>query len=301
MLNPAFSAKAALLINEDYVLPKQLADIVKTENASSDTTFEYRIQEVYTDEIWAKLNSLGYRESSLQDKTILDLCAGSGFLTYHLLKRVVPKEVILADISSTEINHAKKIISREYPNINVKYIVGDVLNLDYDEDIDIVIGNSFIHHLYDIPGALKQFQKYLKNSGSFISLHEPTLSALPLEAASSAGLVKRLIKGESYIGGYQFAGPGLVALPFSGDVWIFDSKDLIKLFEQAKFGDIRAQSWHLFRPYVTASNNLHLSKEKMQLNETEEKLLKSAIRKDQFLKKFLPSSVFGSISIAARK
>lgn len=301
MLNPAFSPEAESLISEEYVLPDKLASIVKKSNASSNTEFEYRTQDVFTYEIWSKLDSLGYTEASFNDKVILDLCAGSGFLTYHLLKRANPKQITLVDISEAEIKHAKKILSQSFPMADIQYLVGDVLKIDAKDQFDIVIGNSFIHHLYDVPSAIEKFKMYLKKDGSFISLHEPTLSALALEAGSKKGLVGRLASGRYHIRKYQYKGPDLVQMPFSGDVWIFDNKDVQKLFKQARFSEVKTQNWHLFRPYAVARKSLHLSSEKERLNITEEAILKRAIKKDKVLQKLLTSSFFGSVSVAARK
>jgi ubiquinone/menaquinone biosynthesis C-methylase UbiE len=69
-------------------------------NLNSDAGSELRLQSVYGDEIWLKLQRAGFSPNQFDTLNILEPCAGTGFLTYHLLKRCSPKSLTVNDISS---------------------------------------------------------------------------------------------------------------------------------------------------------------------------------------------------------
>jgi len=139
MLNPGFSRQFE---SSEYILNKEMVDKVVKENSNFDTE-ETRFEDVYTFEIWKKLNGFGIRPEDLNNLEVLDICAGSGFLSYHLLKKSNPKKITLLDISQREIDHAKKILSNKYPEATTEYEVADFLNVNYQAQYDLIIGNSF--------------------------------------------------------------------------------------------------------------------------------------------------------------
>jgi len=62
-----------------------------------DTGAEHRLQEVYGKENWLKLERAGLTPEVLSGSEVLEVCAGTGFLTYHLLQRCKPKHLIVND------------------------------------------------------------------------------------------------------------------------------------------------------------------------------------------------------------
>lgn len=301
MLNTAFSKKATKMVSKDYVLPTELTKIVREENMISDTTEEYRLQDVYTDEIWAKLNSLGLNVESFNNKRVLDLCSGAGFLTYHILKRANPKAITLVEISAREVRHSRGLLSKKYPKANLTYLNDDVLRLKYKDEFDIVIGNSFLHHLYNMPLAASKFKSYLCEGGVFISLHEPTLAALALESGNTKNLLKYYVRGKDELERVRYAGKGLVRKPFGGDVWFFEPNKLKQVFEKAGYRSVAVQGWHMFRSVVVARNSMHLNSNKKRLTKLEVKKLQRAIRNDKISRKLINKKYFGSVGIVAQK
>jgi SAM-dependent methyltransferase len=288
-----------------YVLSEDLAETVTGLNTASDTFNEYRLQPVYGWENWIKIQSLGLSRYPWQDKKVLDVCCGTGFLSYHLLSRVTPRSLFLNDISGNELSRAKvligQIIYKRSIDCNINYFQADILSSNLrDESFDIIIGNSFLHHFYNIPKALKGFYHLLKPGGLFITLHEPTVAAIALESGNIRFLLKYLIKGEKYVEKRRFRGDGIA--PGGGaDVWCFQKSDIIKLAKDAGFVKVIAKDWNLFRPLMVALFALHLNSQKRELESHEIMILKTSIMMDSILCRVLPSFLFGSFCLLAQK
>lgn len=301
MLNPAFPSEFSHPGTQNYQLPETLVDLVRGMNQANETGAEMRVQKVFGNELWRKLNSLGLTPRQWDGKTVLDLCCGTGFLSYHLLQRVHPAKLVLIDISPEEVREARHLIDATRERTPVDYLVDDVLQPNLPEGtFDIIVGNSFLHHFYDVPKALLQFKRLLKPGGVFAALHEPTEASIAVESGRFRFLMSYLLKGSSYIEDMRYSGPGIA--PGGGtDVWIFRAEDLPRLASGAGFVDIQTRSWNLVRPMVVARRNLHLRGSKRQLTSMEAMQLGAAVASDAVLSRLLPRTVFGSICIAARK
>ena len=301
MLNPAFSREFVQSADERYQLPEAAIAHVRGRNQAIDTGEELRIQRVFGDELWHKLKAIGLNRFAWQNKSVLDICCGTGFLSYHLLQRISPAKLVLLDISPEEVREASRLITGLDSGVRIEYQIGDALASGIpDATFDVIIGNSFLHHFHDVPKALEEFNRLLKPGGVFVSLHEPTGAALPLEAGSFRLFVKYLVMGSLYIESMRYQGQGIE--PQGGtDVWIFRESDVRKLAREAGFVDIRTHSWNLLRPIVVAKKALHLGVSKQQLTRKEMLQLRAAIATDAILSKCLPQVLFGSVSIAAQK
>ena len=303
MVNISFSKKSVAIIGNKFVLPKKLELIVKNENYDTNIHKEYRTHDFYTKEIWLKLKSLGIKPEDINGKNILDLCSGSGFLSYHILKKAKPSSITLAEISPEETKNSKKLLKGVKDTL-LNYINEDVLNIkNANNKYDIVIGNSFLHHLYNIPKASGKFFKYLKPGGFFIILHEPTPPAFLLESANLKGYFNLLTKKNKniIIDKYRYNGPDFVERPFGGDVWYFDSHEIVDVFMKSGYKDVKVVPWHLLRPVLVAIKGVHLSSKKPKITKNENLILRLAIGTDYVLNKILPASCFGSFSLVAKK
>lgn len=109
----------------------------------------------------------------LINKTVLEICCGKGELAALVASSISEVNVIGIDISAQNIMHAKT----NYANINnLRFITGDVFNLDEieDETIDIVIGQAALHHLQNnLVGISKEISRILKKGGKCIFIFEP--------------------------------------------------------------------------------------------------------------------------------
>ena len=301
MLNPSFSRDLISFDPSAYVLPPALVEQVVRENTAYDSGEELRLQEVYGVEQRKKLDSLGLQEYPWREKRVLDACCGTGFLSYHLLKRSPPRTITLADINQHEVDRAKKLIGNEKSSTAVSFLVADVLQTGLpDGSFDMIIGNSFLHHFYDVPRAMREFLRLLRPGGMFVTLHEPTPAAMAVERGQIKFLLKIFFKGDGLVEEMRYAGKGIS--PDGGaDVWIFKKKELISLVRRADFGHVVARDWHIARQFIVARKQLHLNSSKRELSRSEAKLLGRSISMDSILCRLLPSYLCGSVSLAAQK
>ncbi len=186
MLNPTFPKATQRAVCSAYVAPPSIAEHTVLGNAAMETGAEYRLQEAYGDENWLKLERAGLAPEVFNRSEVLEVCAGTGFLTYHLLQRCQPKHLTVNDISAIELSAARELIAIAHPNAVIDWVLGDMHTLDFGRRFDVIIGNSFLHHFHDVPKVLARFADMLNPGGIFISLHEPTPMSTVVEGAKIA-------------------------------------------------------------------------------------------------------------------
>jgi ubiquinone/menaquinone biosynthesis C-methylase UbiE len=295
MLNTSFSQKTNLATG--LSLSADIVEKIKTSNSNFSTGKEKRLTAIFTEETWKKIKNLGLTEKYFANKNILDLCAGTGFLSYHLAKKINAQTITLIDISQTEITEAKKTLSEKFPGQNFSYRVGDITKMDFpDNSFDIVIGNSFIHHLWDINKALQEIKRVIKPGGVFIALHEPAPICLAYESGSLITAWLFLKNGDKIINSWrpEIDTPGT-------DVWLFDKPELEKIFAQNGFKNIRIKNWHIFRSLITFWLKFHELKDGKDFSLFQKTSFRAAIFADKILQLILPSRLFGSSAIIAYK
>lgn len=295
MLNYSFPRQCTEV--SPYVAPTEIATRVMEGNQDFQTGPERRLQAVYTEEIWLKLVRAGLPPEVFNGSSVLEVCAGTGYLTYHLLQRCQPKSLTVNDISSTEMDAARQLIGRSHPHSRIDWVVGDVGSIDFDRCFDIIIGNSFLHHLPDVPAAMSRFVAILNQGGVFISLHEPTPMAIAVEGAKLvvyplAVVAPRLVND---IARARYKGP-----PSRSDLWIFESAKIKWIALQSGFVKVAAIPWGLARTIVVQRHNMHLSEAKPVLKPKEEKLFRRAVYLDEKLNHFLPARCFGSLTLICK-
>lgn len=298
MLNPSFPKSACRHIGSNYVVPDTIALRTLRGNESFDTGQEYRLQSVYGDEIWLKLARVGFAPSDFNELSVLEVCAGTGFLTYHLLAKCTPKNLTVNDISFAELEASRKLITSNYLEAAIDWVVGDMHAVEFDRKFDLIIGNSFIHHFHNVPQVLSRFHDLLTDKGVFISLHEPTPMSTVVEGAKmlayplgvvAPGLVNDIARA-------RYRGE-----PSSTDLWMFESAKLKRVAQQVGFKSINIFPWHLLRTIVAQRDGLHLSEDKPRLSDDEVHALRKAIDRDALLNRILPERFFASFCLVCRK
>lgn len=298
MLNPTFPKSASTSIQSLYVAPASIAQRTLSGNKSFNTGEEYRIQPVYGDEIWLKLERAGLTPSAMTQRAVLEVCAGTGFLTHHLLSKCSPKTLTVNEISASEMKSARELIAKHHPKASVEWALGDMHKLDFKKTFDVILGNSFLHHFHNVPEVLSRFASLLSDGGVFISLHEPTPMSTVVEGAKMAAYPLAVLA------------PGLVndiararykGEPSATDIWMFETAKLKQLALRSGFSRVEICPWHLMRTIAVQQKNLHLSHQKTQLTESEVRELSSAVQIDSRLNRFLPARFFGSICTVFRK
>jgi ubiquinone/menaquinone biosynthesis C-methylase UbiE len=244
---------------------------------------------------------LGIDDTCLKNKIVLDVCCGTGFLSYHLLKKTNPKKMVLLDVSDYEVHSAKKLLDQAYPQNDVSYIISNAIQTCFkDDSFDIIIGNSFLHHFYNLPQTLTEFKRILKKGGLFLSLHEPTAAAVAIEKGSLSLLAAYILNGDRYIDSLRYTGQGIA--PGSGqDVWIFNECNMRKILINSGMRDISIVHFHLLRSFFVGKFALHLGENKPNLSKWESRVLKKCIDCDVVLSRHIPRVYFGSIAIKGIK
>ena len=298
MLNPSFPKSVCDTVTSPYVAPESIVNRTICGNESNNTGPETRLQAAYGEEIWMKLERAGLTASVLSELSVLEVCAGTGFLTYHLLSRCNPKTLTVNDISSSEMTAARHLISNNYPDAKIDWLLGDMHTIKFNRKFDVIIGNSFIHHFYNVPAVLARFCELLAPNGIFITLHEPTpmstvveggkILAWPL-AVLSPGLVSNIARA-------RFKGS-----PSTTDLWMFEPKKISRVALQSGFKSVDTHFWGLFRPVVVYRHNLYTSVDRPELTESEINVFRKAVKVDSFLNKILPSRFFGSVCLVCNK
>lgn len=298
MLNPTFSKSENDSIATPYVINGQFAQNNVSGNEAFHTGPEYRLQKVYGDEIWLKLERAGLNPERFKGANVLEICGGSGFLTYHLLDRCSPESITVNDISPTELAAARSLIQRTYPDIKVSWVLGDMHEIELGLKFDIIIGNSFLHHFHDVPKVLSRLSELLTEDGVFISLHEPTPMSTVVEGAKlfAYPLAVILPRWVNNIARARYKGSSS-----STDLWMFEASVIKRVGLAQGFASARIIQWNLLRPIIVQSCNLHLNSEKPILTQAEISKLRWGIFLDSILNHILPTRFFGSISLILRK
>jgi ubiquinone/menaquinone biosynthesis C-methylase UbiE len=165
MLNPTFPQTAKKRVTSPYVLDKAYAQATVAGNEAMHTGAEYRLQSVYGDELWCKLEHAGLAPAQLAGANILEVCAGTGLLTYHLLERCKPASLTVNYISPQEVAAAQALLVRSHPEADISWVLGDMHQVVFQRKFDVIIGNSFLHHFHDVPKVLTRFAELLSEGG----------------------------------------------------------------------------------------------------------------------------------------
>lgn len=298
MLGPGFPQKFVDLCTQEYVVPQDIVGLIQARNANYDTGDEVRLQPIYGFELWKKIESVGLTKSDFINADVLEICAGTGFLTYHLLKEVVPKSLVVNDISEAEIAAAKKLISMNFPAIDIVFQQGDIHHIEFEKKFDIIIGNSFMHHFYDVPLVLSRLHSLLKPGGVFVSTGEPTYLSPIIEGRRFYFWPLAIFFPLKFI---QLIRNRKSSEDFGIDVWVFDNKKLISVAHKAGFNYTKTVASNLVRTISSTIFKMHLSDNKKYLSKFEIRILRISIYLDTFLRILLPKHCFAHSVIFFRK
>lgn len=300
MLNPVFSLEVEREFGASYVLPPDIQREAIRGNEASDVGVERRLQPVFGDELWQRLDAL-VPNHRWEGTDVLDVCAGAGYLSHHLLQRVSPRRLVLADISETSLAKARSLVTNGASETAVELLATDVTALPLpDQSFDVVIGNSFLHHFYDVPRALRELMRLLRPGGVMIALHEPLPAALALESSALAPLAQYMRHGDRWIDAIRHSGPGRFTSSLE-DIWVFRPQDVEHLLADAGFTDVRIRQGNLVRPLVVGLARLHLTAGHERLRPREVRLLRFALAVDGALGRFVPARWMGDCSFVGAR
>jgi tRNA (cmo5U34)-methyltransferase len=108
---------------------------------------------------------------------VLDVGAGTGLMTWHILQKKPGAVCTLVDFAEEMLNVAKKRFAGQS---NVSYVPGDYRNVDLGGGYDVIVSSLSIHHLDDRDKERLYQRLYglLKDGGIFVNADQ-VLGATP--------------------------------------------------------------------------------------------------------------------------
>jgi demethylmenaquinone methyltransferase/2-methoxy-6-polyprenyl-1,4-benzoquinol methylase len=110
--------------------------------------------------------------------TCLDLCCGSGDLTFQLARRVgINGKVYGVDFSCNLLATAAERSKKYYPQPPITWLEADVLNLPFeDHQFDAITMGYGLRNVQDIPRSLQEIHRVLKPGAkaAILDFHRPS-------------------------------------------------------------------------------------------------------------------------------
>ncbi|MBD2568030.1 bifunctional demethylmenaquinone methyltransferase/2-methoxy-6-polyprenyl-1,4-benzoquinol methylase UbiE [Anabaena lutea] len=154
--------------------------------------------------------------------TGLDLCCGSGDLTFRLARRVgATGKVYGVDFSPKLLETAKERCQKSYSQRAIAWLEADVLNLPFDDNqFDAVTMGYGLRNVKDIPRSLQEIYRVLKpgSKAAILDFHRP--SDLPFRTFQQWYLDNLVVPIATNLGvkeEYAYISPSLDRFPIGSE------------------------------------------------------------------------------------
>lgn len=170
----------------------------------------------------AKLRHIGLKAAP--GSRVLDCCCGRGNLG-RVFEAAYGAHTIYCDLSLSQLRDLTTHPPAGADPFPPAACAADLLHLPYPaESFDYVVGNSFLHHIPDVPAALDELRRVTRPNGTIVFLHEPTTASTFWESFPLS-LLKDTSPTDA-TGGFT-------------DLWVFEPDDLARLMAEAGLEDVR--------------------------------------------------------------
>ena len=170
--------------------------------------------------------------------TLLDVGTGDGMIAFGALERLGPEgRVIFSDISSDLLDHCRTAATQEGLAARCEFVLAsaDALEGIADQSADVVTTRSVLIYVKDKAAAFAEFLRVLRPGGR-VSLFEPINVLMSGRGPERfAGYDTRPVRAiaAKVIALYDSYQP-----PDTDPMTDFDERDLVRLAEQAGFGEV---------------------------------------------------------------
>lgn len=178
------------------------------------------------------LRKSGLRARDLEFRNTLELCCGTGFLFFSFRELFrIGEESWFMDLSRSQLEAFRaRCISAGIRTPGL--LEGDIGCLPFpSQSLDLVYGNSFLHHLPDVGLCLREVRRVLRPGGMFIAFHEPNKTAPAFET-----FPRSLFKN--------------VDLGSMTDIWLIRPETIDRIAKEAGFTSVACDATGLFETLV---------------------------------------------------
>ena len=175
---------------------------------------------------------------------MLEIGAGTGYFTLNLLRRGIVDQATAIDISPGMLN-ALQATATEL-GLEVETVAADAERLPFeDEAFDLVLGHAVLHHIPDLPTALRECARVLRPGGTLAFMGEPSrhgdrIAILPKRVGVLAAPAwRRLVGARSRNGSAPSDPTGDERLEAIVDVHTFTPAELRDFARGAGFEEVR--------------------------------------------------------------
>jgi ubiquinone/menaquinone biosynthesis C-methylase UbiE len=189
----------------------------------------------------------------------LEIGAGTGYFSLHLLKAGIVGEATCTDISPGMLETLQRNATQL--GLTVETVACDAEKLPFDDgSFELVLGHAVLHHLPDLAQAFREFERVLVPGGTLFFAGEPSrtgdrIAAYPKRAANRAAPAwRRAIRARKAPEGHTDGGEVNHQLEGSVDVHAFVPEDLQRFAEGAGLKDVRVRGEELLANWFGWAN-----------------------------------------------
>jgi SAM-dependent methyltransferase len=189
----------------------------------------------------------------------LEIGAGTGYFSLHLLRAGMVGEATCTDISPGMLETLRA--NAAALGLNVETVACDAEELPFEDScFELVMGHAVLHHLPDLARAFREFERVLTPGGTVFFAGEPSrtgdrIANVPKRAAGYAAPAwRRALRARKAPAGHTDGGQHNHQLESSVDVHAFAPKDLARFARGAGLQDVRVRGEELLANWFGWAN-----------------------------------------------